>query len=132
MKVYVAAKYEERHLLVKPLLAVLRVAGHEITHDWTNEDDAGLAEPDLSAYHALCARDDLRGASECDVLVLLPHEKGRGLWVEVGCALAMGRRVLVVGDPGDAKTRCIFLNGPLVRWVPNCAQVVNALKDGGR
>lgn len=89
MKVYVAGLLGEAERINQAQHAIV-AAGHSLTHDWTT--DLSFAEdyasrPDDSAT---IARDDLGGVMEADaVVVLAPRdEPGRGLFVELGAALA--------------------------------------------
>jgi hypothetical protein len=105
-QVYVAASYTKDRERAGQFIERLIDAGFEITHDWTDE-----VHPPTSmtpAARKLVSRGqaeaDLRGAIDCDVLVLLVSKGMRGAWIEVGAALASGSRVLVVGKPENFDT----------------------------
>lgn len=87
MKVYVATSWENRHL-VNEVVAVLP-GSFELSYDWTGhtfDDDPA----------DVCTR-DFKGVSDADfVLVLLPG--GYGTHVELGIALGLGKRVIIVGE----------------------------------
>lgn len=69
----------------------LREQGWRITSTWIDEAEVGATKswPDL--WHR-CVTE----ASECDALILLAQDGLKGGLVEVGAALAKGRRVFVV------------------------------------
>lgn len=87
MKVYVAAKFEEK-VRVRAVCDLLRENGHTVTHDWTHETEGGS--------EAEQARADLDGVLAADVVIVLAHHAGRGLWIEMGAALATGKKVIYV------------------------------------
>lgn len=125
MRIYVAAKFEEKER-VKALYDALEKAGHQITHKWIGEDASGLVGEALKSYLRTQADRDVEGVVSCDVLVLLPHEKGRGLYVELGVALAFVKPVVAVGSLESAPN-CIFLTTDEVVWVEEDEDVVPAL-----
>jgi len=119
MKVYVAAKFEEKDR-VRLIYKRCRENGLEVTCDWTVEDDTGMVGEERRAYHQKCAQADLDGVRNCDVLILLPHEHGKGMYFEMGAAIALGKRVIVVGqDSDDSHKPCIFCKLPQVKWMPD-------------
>jgi nucleoside 2-deoxyribosyltransferase len=126
VRVYVAAKYEERARLVPEVYAKLREGGHVITHDWTGESDDNIPPREIDAYHAACASDDIDGVMRADALVLLPHERGKGLYVELGIAFA--RKIPVICWKYDGELPdCIFLMHPDVIHVESMTEVVETL-----
>jgi len=94
MKVYVATKFEEA-TLAKRTMEALEVDGHSITHDWTGENSSGKEGEELRKYLLKCALADLNGVKDCDVLILLNHPHGKGMFTELGMALAFGKKVIV-------------------------------------
>lgn len=95
MKVYVAGKFEET-VAVRAAQQALRDLGHEITHDWTQEDATGMEGDVLKAYYQKCAVQDYEGVLYSDVVLVLNHPKLFGGASEMGMALAWGRPVYVV------------------------------------
>jgi nucleoside 2-deoxyribosyltransferase len=127
VKVYVAGKFQEKER-VRRVQALVREYGHEITCDWTVEDDSLFDGEALRAYWRRCAQDDVAGVRACDALILLPHARGKGLWVELGIALALNKRVIVVGfDGDDSHQPCIFCKLPQVEWAPDGQAAVEML-----
>ncbi len=100
MKIYVSAGSTEVDRAAT-FMADLRVLGHDITHDWTVSVRAFQAGGDVDPYHAATA--DIVGVHAADVLIaLVPREPSKGLWVEIGAALATAIPVCVVGPVGCA------------------------------
>lgn len=95
MNIYVATKFEDGHF-AKKVMAQLREQGHTITHDWTNENSEGLEGEELAAYLLKCANADLKGVQDCDLLLLLNHPHGKGMFTELGFAIALKKQILVV------------------------------------
>ena len=122
MRVYVAAALVDAPA-VRAVQDWARSVGHEVVHDWTSAADAEvrdyLAEPDASAR---IASTDLRAVLEADlVVVLATGAPARGLYVELGAALACVERgeakeVVVVGEGlGDS----VFFQHPAVQRAPS-------------
>lgn len=111
MRIYVAAKFEDQ-ALVQETYRRLREAGHSITLDWT-------ALPTGDRHWGANAIHDLAGVLTADAVVLHPHERGKGLYVELGAALAHDIPVFVVGGEmadDDAQVPCLFMFHPMV-WI---------------
>jgi len=117
VKIYVAGKYEERRR-IRRLMVELENMGHTISSDWTVHE----------MYHdlAVCAQEDYEGVRNCDALVAIVDIplKYQGLWVEVGLALAWGKRVLLVGEFGES---CIFSKLPWISKYPTINDLLNHL-----
>lgn len=123
MKIYVAGKYCERYF-VREIYKLLIDKGHEITVDWTNHD----VYPNNSPVDILgtFADDDLRGVLEADLFIgdVLNKHEYKGLWVEMGIALAKGIPVWLVGEYGN---ECIFANHHTVRKFKSVSEMLEAL-----
>jgi hypothetical protein len=106
IKVYVAGASSERHTRAIPVIAKLRAAGVQITHDWTDDPGFGV---DPSQYTRKMARESARldqkavEAADC-VLLLAPNKPSTGAWVELGIALGQRIPVWVAGEHD-----CIFV-----------------------
>lgn len=109
MKVYLAAPYGARER-VRERAASLAMMGHEITSTWldeTHEINAGTqgaatALPDEQV--ALHAAADLGDIDRSDLVFLFTAatvgvEGGGGRHVETGYAIALGKPVIVIGEP---------------------------------
>src|SRR5688572_24206659 len=114
VKIYVATSFKcqkEFHEFREKLEA----NGHTISHDWTKEDASKVPEDERPAYLDRCARADLKGVYDADVVVLLAKPKMAGAFVELGYALGVGKPILVVGAKDKGNQDCIFyhLNVPV-------------------
>ena len=100
--VYVASATEQ-YALVEHYIDRLRLAGIEISFEWTPDYKAGGFKPDakLSDIHRrYIAKMDARGVRDADLVwVMTPEvkEHGCGMWVEMGIAIALSKRVVVSG-----------------------------------
>lgn len=100
--VYVASATEQ-YALVEHFVDRLRLAGIEISFEWTPDYKAGGFKPDakLSDVHRrYIAKMDARGVRDADLVwVVTPElkEHGCGMWVELGLAIAFDKRVVVSG-----------------------------------
>ena len=109
MRVYVAAKFEEA-VRASRLMALLRIDGHRISYDWTVHT-ASTSDAAIPAIAHL----DIEGVRTADAIVVLYHPRLKGALVEMGGALALGIRVVVVdADPADP---CIFFRHPSIEHV---------------
>lgn len=131
MKFYIATKLE-RAADHQEMRKQLEALGHEITYDWTthgsvkNEGEQRIRE---------VARAEFQGIKDADfVIVLLPG--GRGTHCEIGIALGLGKRVIIVADPEhgffaqDSRT-CAFYHHPLVVGrFPTTEACIEAEKNG--
>ena len=103
-KVYIAAKFRDR-MTARYLMAHLRGKGHTITVDWTTH------EKSEEGYPVQFADDDLRGIDDCDMFigVFVKPYRYKGALVELGAALALEKKVCVIGDAIES---CIFYYHP--------------------
>jgi nucleoside 2-deoxyribosyltransferase len=115
MKIYVATRMRED---ASHAIEAAQRSGIEVTHDWTRgprltrETGPEIASVDIEAVRA------------CDALLLLWWPGMTGAYVELGAALALGKRVVVAGaDMRD----CAFLYHPLVSHVFDVWAALEAL-----
>ena len=94
LRIYVAGKWERKEL-TRDVQSYLKKQGHFITHDWTCEDANGLTGAAYATYVRECAKRDVAGVKESDVLVVLADPNAYGTMVEMGVAISMGIPVLV-------------------------------------
>lgn len=112
MKVYLAGN--PRSSDCSAAMDAVRGAGHEITHDWMRAT--------LPSRQAI-AEADLAGVRACEVLILLDAERGWGMYVELGAAVALGKPVYVVG----VKYRQVFFDLPGVTCVSSIEDALTLL-----
>jgi hypothetical protein len=127
MKIYVASKFENTKR-VKELYSLLQVAGHEITHDWTGENAEGMTSKRRYDYLRSCAEKDFYGVLRADAIVLINHERGCGMFTELGIALASNKIVIVVDGFHDDKPLNIFFHLAQVKHVDDLEEVLDILR----
>jgi len=119
LKVYIAAPYPWRDSAIGQMRA-LEQAGFEVTSTWLRQIDV-----EADAY----ARLDLSDVARADVLVAInppEWEKGGtgGRHVELGYALALHKRVVLVGNASN-----IFHHLNDIVRVPTCYELIDALRN---
>jgi len=124
MKIFVAGKVGEEKA-TREAMSMISQAGHEISFDWT-------AIPHLRPYDEnseasqRAALLESRGVLESDALVLLAHDKGVGMYVELGMAIASGKPIYVVGPE---TSRTMFLYHPLVQRIGSISDLLDVLES---
>lgn len=72
--------------------------GWTVNYDWTKHGHDGAVRDESSEVQEKVAEEEVLAASDCDLLVSVQaKDAGRGTYVEMGAALAMGTPVLIVG-----------------------------------
>lgn len=87
MRIYVASKFENT-AEVWSVMDRLRGMGHVITHDWTREALGDRTGAEAEAYLVDCAQKDMAGVETADAVFVINHPAGKGMWTELGMALA--------------------------------------------
>jgi nucleoside 2-deoxyribosyltransferase len=118
---YLATRID-RSAQAAPLLEALTAQGWVRTFVWTGEE----IDPDR---HADTALKELAGVREADIVIaLLPG--GRGTHVEIGAALALGKRVILHAPNRDTLTKpypCVFYYHPSVKLLVSEVLHANAV-----
>lgn len=119
MKVYLAARYQEQAAM-QACRAEWARGGIEVTSRWIDGKHDGVAAE-------ICALDDFADIDAADALVLWnpreQHGAGRGgRHVELGYAIAKGKRVLLLGDREN-----VFHSHPTVEVYEDFATAYMAL-----
>jgi len=122
MKVFVTGKAGEEDA-TRGMIHRLMSAGHEITFDWTTIPHLKPYENNEKASREAAVL-ETKGVMDADVLVLLAHEKGVGMYVELGMAIAESKLIFVLGNMSPT----MFLFLPLVRRVKNATELLDALE----
>jgi nucleoside 2-deoxyribosyltransferase len=98
--VYLAGRTARRRELADAAVA-LGAGGIKVVSSWLGDVKAGSARSDDDA--ATAAARNLRDVEHCDIFVAVTDGAGSfgrgGRHVELGVALALGKRVLVAGPP---------------------------------
>ena len=100
--IYVASATEQL-VLVEHYVDRLRAAGFLITYEWTKDVREGGFKPDVElseVQRRYAAKMDSHGVKTAGMVwVVTPPTKsqGCGMWIEMGMALALGKRVIISG-----------------------------------
>jgi len=119
MKFFVSGKVgaEEN---VRAVMKALQDAGHEITFDWTKIDHLRPYEKNSAASRSAAIKES-HGVKDADVLIILAHDHGIGMYVELGIAIGCGIPIRVVTD---VESRTMFFHHPLVKKVDSFKQIL--------
>jgi len=106
---------------VRAAMKALKDAGHEITFDWTKIDQLRPYDENAEASREAALKES-RGVENSDVLIILAHDQGVGMYVELGIAIGSGIPVRVVTN---VESRTMFFHHPLVKKVDSLDQILN-------
>lgn len=127
--VYIAARYKDIEK-VKEGYKIAKQHGYEINHDWTNYHhvDEPSKKPSIAKQRA---DDDIFGATNATVFIMLMDQGGCGMWIELGAAIQssltrLTPEVYVVGNITD---RSIFFYHSWVTIKPTIEDVFEDLKE---
>lgn len=123
MKVFVTGKAGEEDIARKTMES-LKSAGHEITFDWTTIPHLKPYEDNVETSREAAVL-EAKGVMNADALVLLVHEKGVGMYVELGMAIAAKKPIFALGHI----TPTMFLFHPMVRRVGTTLELLDALSQ---
>ena len=101
-------------------MKALKDAGHEITFDWTSIKHLRPYDKNAAAC-CEAAISESCGVKNADVLVIIAHDKGVGMYVELGIAIGVGIPIRVV-TKGESRT--MFFHHPLVKKVTSIKEVI--------
>ena len=105
---------------VRAAMKALKDAGHEITFDWTKIDHLRPYDENAEASREAALK-EIRGVEDADVLIILAHDRGVGMYVELGIAIGSGIPIRVVTD---VESRTMFFHHPLVKKVDSLEQIL--------
>lgn len=125
MKCYIATAFANKSGFHE-MRELLEKNGHEITVDWTVHSADGLEGEEREAFLSQCAAEDFLGVYEAEALVFLPEPNMGGAYVELGLALGLFKRVVVVNPHRDGIRDCIFYHLPVV---PGVIEVVKTKEE---
>lgn len=119
MKFFVSGKAGDDGA-TKALMEALRNSGHEITFDWTTIEHLRPYDKNAIACRETAISESC-GVEKADVLVIVAHDKGVGMYVELGIAIGVGIPIRVVTK---VESRTMFFHHPLVKKVSTIDEVV--------
>ena len=105
---------------VREAIKALKDAGHEITFDWTTIDHLRPYDKNAEASREAAIRES-RGVEDADMLIILPHDRGVGMYVELGIAIGSGIPIRVVTG---VESRTMFFHHPLVKKVDSLEEIL--------
>ena len=135
MKIYIAARFSNRHI-ANGLAHFMKRCGHTITSRWVlpNSDHVipvGMSEQAADDERRRFAREDLYDLDHCDWCISLmeqPRGNGRGgRHVEFGYALALNKRLFVIGP-----RETVFHNLDRVEWFQSIAEFKTFIINVGK
>jgi hypothetical protein len=121
-KIYIAGKYTDPN--ISNYMEFIKSRGNEITYDWVK--NLGLSPPNA-------ARNDIIGVKRCDILIAImddPDYAYRGTFTEIGAALALDKRIIIV-NPGDrsyCKENCLYQH-PDIDHVLTFTDALDSIED---
>ncbi len=128
--VYIAARFARKEE-VKAIYSKLQPLRYVPSKDWTNHRAIKPydAHPELAREYAI---DDVNGARNSDLFILLSDAEGTGMHTELGIAL---ERHLEFGKPqiyviGEHLSRSFFFYHPAVKRRENIEDVIRELSEG--
>src|SRR5437868_3625192 len=102
MKLYIAGKFSEKSLIKEAMISAIN-DGHTITHDWT------LVESEQDDRERLSSSSvrDIKAVQDCECLLIMFTDVKyayRGTFTELGCALGLNKKVIIIStsDSKDA------------------------------
>ena len=123
MKVYIAAPWIERDW-IRVFAQQFDDRGITITHRWWDVEGDFADHPRMQ----LCAKCDVQGVRNADVLVLYDAHKSEGKAVEQGIAIALNKPIVALGVIG-AQSQNVFHHLDNYIWVDHPDKVWDALLD---
>ncbi len=118
MKIYIAARYD-RLTEMNGYAGILRNCGFTVDCRWLNgnhqlhsgSDEVEMAKGNMPLAAMTFAKDDVEDLTNADTLIFFSerpdsHSKRGGRHVEFGMALALGKRIMVIG-PRENVFHCL-------------------------
>lgn len=127
MRIYVAGRTDNISE-VRMVQKACTVAGHEITHDWTQivDEVGGAARDDVVSKERQrgFAEADLEGVGDCDIFIMVASPKLCGTLIEFGAAAVLDKLVWILGHP---ERHSVFFHLPHVVKLASMAQLNHEL-----
>ena len=124
MRFYIASRQQETARAMRDAVIAL---GHSITSHWIEDPEFGAKKSDPEAHYKKWSVLDEQDVRDCDELILLT-EPGQysmgGRHTETGMAIALGKRVNVVGGREN-----VFHRHPLAHNFEDAAGFIRDLRD---
>ncbi len=98
MKFYFASRYRHKEKLLK-IKEQLEMHKHKVVSSWLTVDSLRPYEERSKECRAMAARIE-REIKSCDILVLISDKAGTDMFIESGIAIALKKKIYVVGTWG--------------------------------
>lgn len=131
MTFYLLHNFDARNALKDLFIPRLQDLGHAVIASWLNQSDETTVATarDTKAKHAM---QDFVDIAKCEYVIHFADNfadrPGRGKFIGVGFALAIGKRILVVGSSEQVHT-CIFYALPNVRIFESTTTLFDYLSE---
>lgn len=119
MKFFVSGKVGVENN-AKSAMKTLQDAGHQITFDWTTIEHLKPYDKNASASREAAVQES-QGIKNADVLILITHNKGIGMYIELGIAIGIGIPIRIITN---VESRSMFFHHPLIKKVNNIDEVI--------
>jgi nucleoside 2-deoxyribosyltransferase len=131
VKIYVAGKTDDWER-VQTVQEMLKRLGHEITFDWTRNNNIESGGPDMGLtaddeFRRKCAENDIMGTDEADLLVMLCYPGLCGTLIEFGMAVMRRIPIIVVGEP--ERNSVFFSLDHVIRVGDDCCRDLRLLHN---
>ena len=104
----------------KSAMKILQNAGHQITFDWTTIEHLRPYDKNSSASREAAIQES-QGVKDADVFVIIAHNKGVGMYVELGIAIGISIPIRIITN---VESRSMFFHHPLVKKISNINEVI--------
>ncbi len=109
---------------VRAVMKAFQDAGHEITFDWTTIDHLRPYDENAAASREAAVKES-RAVKDADVLIILAHDQGVGMYVELGIAIGSGIPIRVITD---TESRTMFFHHPLVKKIDSLEHILTEFR----
>lgn len=120
--VYVAGKWADSQS-IREKIEQVKTIGFRIGHDWTTEDTKTCSED--------AANNDIIGVVKASTFVAIMDDASypyKGTNCELGAALALNRRIFVVGMPDELRNSNVFYKHHAIQHVATWDEVIEKLR----
>jgi len=112
-KIYISLKFEEIEERYQHIKEKLEEAGYEVVSNWDKHQKCSLEDNTFDPIAKQQATEDLKGIEECDIfLIEYFGRKGTGMFLELGYALGLNKRIIAVGP--EVLTSSMFMHLPII------------------
>ena len=127
MKFYIASRFHNKEK-IREIYKTLIAKGHQISADWTLHKRIVPYNENLEIASQY-TQEDINGAKDCDVFILISDEAGTGMHTELGVAISShilsdSPKIYVIGE---FISNSMFYFHPSVKRMNNIQEVFDDL-----